>query len=415
MMSSASHPKKTSTRPQTDVSAALPGEVADAVVRSLIGEARCVVVKVGSQVLCDRDGAIRDDVITDLCAVLADLIGRGRQVVLVSSGAVALGRGAVGQLPGAADSGAGALGKQSLAAIGQSLLMSRYRLMLADRGVSVAQILLTHSDLGDRRRFLHARRVTAELLSHGALPVVNENDTVAVEELRFGDNDALAAQVAQLVEADALILLTEVDGLFSADPRTDNDAYQLRAVSADDKRALKIAGESAGRFGTGGMRSKVMAAQKAATVGIPTVVANGHRPAQLAKILAGEPIGTVFVPTGRKMTGKRKWILSSVRAEGKIAVDAGAAKALLRDGRSLLPAGVKTVEGRFGVGDAVQVITTGGRLLGSGLSRYDAEDARRVVGKRTGEIAQLLGWLPAKELIHRDDFVAARGAVIDND
>lgn len=391
------------------MTAGLPVEVADGVIRSLIRESRRVVIKVGSQVLCGADGLIQDDVVEGLCAALADQIGRGRQVVLVSSGAVALGRGAVGQLPGAADSGA-ALGKQALAAIGQSLLMSRYRTELLARGIPTAQILLTHADLGDRSRFLHARRVTGELMGHGALPIVNENDTVAVEEIRFGDNDALAAQVAQLVEADVLVLLTEVDGLCSADPRVAPKAAVFRAISAEDDAALAVAGEGSSRFGTGGMRSKVMAARTAATVGIPTIVANGRQPQRLVNLLAGESIGTVFVPSSRRLTGKRKWILASVRPKGTVQIDDGAVYALLRDGRSLLPAGVRAVEGRFGVGDAVRVVTVGGRLLGRGLSRYDAEDARRIVGKRTAEIAQLLGWLPAAELIHRDDFVAARGA-----
>ena len=391
--------------------AAVPQELADGVVRSLLPHARRVVVKVGSQVLCGSDGLLAGAVLADLCAALADLVGHGKQVVLVSSGAVALGRGAVGQVPGAADSGA-ALGKQALAAIGQSLLMSRYRALLSERGVPVAQILLTHSDLGDRGRFLHARRVCAELMAHGALPIVNENDTVAVEEIRFGDNDALAAQVAHLVEADALVLLTEVDGLFSADPRLDANARMFRAVSAEDQAALAVATEGSGRFGTGGMRSKVMAAQQAARVGVPTIVANGKRAGQLARVLAGESVGTAFIPTGQRMTGKRKWILSSVRARGTITVDMGAAAALLRDGRSLLPAGVVHVDGRFGVGDAVRVVDAEGRLLGRGLARYDAEDARQVIGRRTAEIAAVLGWLPARELIHRDDFVAARGAIV---
>lgn len=390
----------------------LPVEVPDGVIRSLVAESRRVVVKVGSQVLCGADGLLLDSVVSGLCAVLADQIGRGRQVVLVSSGAVALGRGDVGQVPGAADSGA-ALGRQSLAAIGQSLLMSRYRAELLARGITTAQILLTHADLGDRSRFLHARRVTGELLAHGVLPIVNENDTVAVEEIRFGDNDALAAQVAQLVEADALVLLTEVDGLYSADPRRDEQAVVFRAVNADDAAALRVAGEGVSSFGTGGMRSKVIAARTAATVGIPTIVANGRRSETLVKVLAGESVGTVFVPSRRRLTGKRKWIVSSVRPKGTVEIDDGAVTALLRDGRSLLPAGVRQVQGRFGVGDAVRVVSSDGRLLGRGLSRYDAEDARRIVGKRTNEIAQLLGWLPGAELIHRDDFVAARGARAD--
>lgn len=391
----------------------LPAEVADAVVRSLIGDAKRVVVKVGSQVLCGPDGLILDPILRGLCAVLAEQIGRGRQVVLVSSGAVATGRGATGQVPGAAETG-GALGKQALAAIGQSVLMARYRELLSPHGIVVGQVLLTHADLGDRRRFLHARRVVSELLAYGALPVVNENDTVAVEEIKFGDNDALAAQVAQLVEADVLVLLTEVDGLFTADPRLDPNATLLQAVGANDEAALAIAGESSGTFGTGGMRSKVLAAQRAASVGIPTVVAHGQKPEQLTAILEGSAVGTVFIPAARKFTGKRKWIVSSVRPKGTVTLDRGAALAMLRDGRSLLPIGVTAVDGRFGVGDAVNLTGPSGALIGRGLSRYDAEDARRVVGLRTPQISGVLGWLPARELVHRDDFVAARTARIED-
>ena len=396
--------------PSTDPRKGWPDEVADGVVRSLLGDARRVVVKVGSQVLCRPAGRIDDTVFEALCRVIAELMAAGRGVVLVSSGAVALGRGVVGQVPGAADRGAsGTLGKQALAAIGQSLLMSRYRSQFGMRGVDVAQLLLTHSDLGDRRRFLHARRVTADLLGAGVLPIVNENDTVAVEEIRFGDNDALAGQVAQLVEAQALVLLTEVAGLYTADPQLDPQARLLSAVSARDERVLDVAGEGGGKFGTGGMRSKVIAARTAAEVGIITVVADGRDPLRLHALLAGGAVGTVFVPPRRKLTGRRKWIMSSVRARGDVIVDPGARAALVQNGRSLLPAGVVAVHGRFGVGDAVRVKDVDGNLLGRGLSRYDAEDARRVLGQRTDRIAEVLGWLPARELIHRDDFVAARG------
>ncbi len=393
----------------------LPDEVSDGVVRSMLGDARRVVVKVGSQVLCGPDGAIVDSVFQQLCGAIAELMASGRQVLLVSSGAVALGRGIVGQVPGAADRGTGTLGKQALAALGQSALMARYRSQMAMRGLHVAQVLLTHSDLGDRRRFLHARRVTSELMDVGVLPIINENDTVAVEEIRFGDNDALAAQAAQLVEAQVLLLLTEVDGLYTADPHKDPDARRFQAVSARDDRVLGIATEGASKFGTGGMRSKVLAARKAAEVGIVTIVANGRKPDQLPAILSGDPIGTLFVPGGGKLTGRRKWILASVRSRGHLVLDRGAVRALLHDGKSLLPAGVREVHGRFGVGDAVLIKDEEGDVLGRGLSRYDAEDARKIHGKRTSEIADILGWLPAPELVHRDDFVAASGARVEDE
>lgn len=382
-----------------------PEEVSDGVMRSYLAEVRRVVVKVGSQVLSRTDGSVDEVAFSGLCQAISSLHRAGRQVVLVSSGAVALGRGVVGQVAGAADKGTGRLGKQSMAAIGQSLLMSRYRDQFLPLGIDVAQVLLTHSDLGHRRRFLHARRVTTELLSAGVLPIVNENDTVAVDEIRFGDNDTLAAQVAHLVGAGALILLTEVDGLFTADPAQDSQAQLLRAVSAQDDRIVAIATSGSGRFGTGGMRSKVLAAQMAAELGITAVVANGRRSKALIRVLEGEEEGTVFISPGRRLTGKRKWILASVRTNATVHVDAGATEALCTGGKSLLPIGVTRIEGRFEVGDAVVVLAPDGSKIGVGLSRYDSGDATRVLGLKTVAIASVLGWLPAPELIHRDDFV----------
>ncbi len=381
-------------------------DAAQSVARAQLVNAKRVVLKVGSQVLCQADGRVDETVLGRLCADIAALMAEGRQVVLVSSGAVAMGRGEVGQVLGAADHGLGSLGKQALAAVGQGLLMSRYRAHLSGHGIHTAQMLLTHGDLGERGRFLHARRVAAELLSAGILPVVNENDTVSVEELRFGDNDALAAQFAQAVGADVLILLTEVDGLYTANPHLDPTAQLLHSVASRDDTALARAGSGTSRFGTGGMRSKVLAARKAGEVGIVTVVAHGRREGVVARVLAGESEGTIFVPPRRRLTARRKWLTMSPRVRGTVVVDAGAAHALAVGGRSLLPVGVTQVEGRFGVGDAVRVVGPDGALLGRGLVRYASEDAREAAGLRTDEIATRLGWLPAKELVHRDDFVS---------
>jgi len=378
-----------------------------------VRDAKRVVIKVGSQVLCRADGTVDDAIFDGLCDGLAALMKSGRELLLVSSGAVALGRGLVGQAPGAADRDARALGKQALAALGQGLLMSRYRGRLQGQDIHVAQVLLTHSDLGDRQRFLHARRVTAELISAGALPIVNENDTVAVDVIRFGDNDALAVQVAHLVGAGVLVLLTEVAGLYSADPALDPQARLLPAVASDDDRSMAIAGTGAGRFGTGGMRSKVLAARKAGELGVITVVADGRHASVLQDVLAGHELGTIFAPARRQLSGKRKWIVSSVRTRGVVVVDDGAALALGEGGRSLLPAGVLAIEGRFGVGDALLVRDSKGTPLGRGLSRYHSKDARRIIGLRTDQIAAVLDWLPAPELIHRDDFVAGDEEPVD--
>ena len=370
-----------------------------AALRKSLVAAKRIVVKVGSQVLCQPSGQIDETVFAALCQGLGELLAAGREVVLVSSGAVALGTGALAGKPGTA------VGKQALAAIGQPLLMARYRSQFGETGVQVAQILLTHADLADRGRFLHARRVMGELVDARILPIVNENDTVAVDEIRFGDNDALAAQVAHVVGADVLVLLTEVEGLYTADPRQDPEARLLGSADSHDDAVLATAGAGTSQFGTGGMRSKVLAAGKAGEVGVLCVIASGKRPGVLGALFAGEDVGTVFRPVARRLTGKRSWIATSVRTRGTVVVDDGAAHALRAGGRSLLPIGVRSIEGRFEAGDPVLVTDLRGAPVGRGLIRYDSEDARRAAGRRSDEIATEIGWLPASELIHRDDFV----------
>lgn len=367
--------------------------------RQRLASAQRIVVKVGSQALCMADGRLDGRTIAGLCQDLAAQLDRGRQIVLVSSGAVASGVGEMGREHG--------LHKQALAAIGQPLLMARYRMELQGLGRHVAQVLLTHADLADRGRFLHARRVMAELMAAGILPIVNENDTVAVDELKFGDNDQLAAQVAHVVEADALVLLTEVEGLYTAHPGKDPEARLVTYVAARDTAVIAGAEDGTSAFGTGGMRSKVMAARKAGAVGVVAAIARGKRPDVLCALLSGEAVGTVLQPAPRRLSGKRSWVATSVRPRGTLVVDEGAAKALAQGGRSLLPAGVVRVEGRFEVGDAVAIVATNGQLVGRGLSRYGSEDAAVACGLRTDQVAARLGWLPADELVHRDDLVLA--------
>ncbi len=367
--------------------------------RQQLARSKRVVVKVGSQALCLADGRLDGRTIAGLCQDLAQLLDEGRQVVLVSSGAVASGTGEVGRERG--------LGKQALAAIGQPLLMARYRMEMQGLGRHVAQVLLTHADLADRGRFLHARRVLAELLAAGILPIVNENDTVSVDELRFGDNDQLAAQVAHVVEADALLLLTEVDGLYTSHPDKDPQAKLISFVGLRDTRALDAAEDGTSAFGSGGMKSKLLAAKKAGSVGVVAAIGRGKRPGITLDLLRGEPLGTVVQPAAKRLSGKRSWVATSLRTRGTLHVDAGAAQALAQGGRSLLPAGVVRSEGRFAVGDAVAVVGPSGQLIARGLVRYDSEEASKIYGLRTDQIATVLGWLPADELIHRDDLVLA--------
>ena len=362
--------------------------------RQRLIDAKRVVVKIGSQALCQPDGRLDSRVIAGLCQDLAVLVGQGRQVVLVSSGAVASGTGELGNTD---------LGKQALAAIGQPLLMARYRQEFAIARCHVAQVLLTHADLADRGRFLHARRVLAELLGAGIVPIVNENDTVATEELQFGDNDQLAAQVAHVVEADALVLLTEVDGLYTANPKVDVAAKMLTYVGARDADAVAGAQDGKSAFGSGGMKSKVLAARKAGAVGIVTAIAHGKHPEATLALLRGEPVGTVFAPSSKSLSGRRSWLALSVRGKGVLHLDAGAAAAIVRGGTSLLPAGVVRVDGKFDAGDPVELRAPDGELVGKGLVRYGSAEAAAVCGLRTDQIVATLGWLPAGELVHADD------------
>ncbi len=368
--------------------------------RQRLAAARRVVVKVGSQALCQRDGRLDSRTVAGLCQDIAALWEAGREVVLVSSGAVASGTGELGGALAGLD-----LGKQALAAIGQPLLMARYRQEFAIARRHVGQVLLTHADLGDRSRFLHARRVMGELLAAGIVPIVNENDTVAVDELKFGDNDQLAAQVAHVVEADALVLLTEVDGLYSANPHTDKDAQLLRFVGPRDQEAIAMAGDGTSPFGTGGMKSKVLAANKAGAVGVVTVIVPGKRPDVLRDLFAGVALGTLFAPPPKKLQGKRSWLATSVRSRGVLHLDQGAAHAIASGTRSLLPAGVLRVSGKFEVGDPVDLAGPDGVVVARGLARYASDDAAKVCGLRSDQIAAALGWLPAGELVHRDDLV----------
>lgn len=372
--------------------------------RSTLRDRRRVVVKLGSALLCDSQGRVDAAMFGSVAEQLARLLGEGRQVVLVSSGAVALGRAEIGQPPGDPTP---RFGRQALAAIGQPLLMARWRQALADQHRTVAQLLLTHADFGDRGRFLHARRVSAELLAAGVVPIVNENDTIAIEELGFGDNDALAAHVAVAIGAELVVLLTETDGVFDADPRLVPDAARLPQLWAGDRRAAAAtASGSRSTLGTGGMRTKIDAAVVAARAGIPTVIASGRSDDVLAAVLRGADVGTLVWPRGVRLSARRKWLATTVRPRGVLVVDDGAAHALVEAGRSLLPVGVVEVRGRFGVGDPVQVQDRRGGVLGRGIARYASDDARAIAGLRRDDIVARLGWLPAGEVIHRDDFAA---------
>ncbi len=364
-----------------------------------LADARRLVVKIGSALLVDRaTGALRDRWLTGLIADVADLRARGTDVVLVSSGAIALGRGALGL-------GTGPLvlqQAQAAAAVGQIRLARAYEAALAPHGIVAAQILLTLEDSADRRRYLNARATLGQLLSMGVVPVVNENDTVATDEIRFGDNDRLAAQIAVTAGADQLVLLSDVDGLYTADPTRDPGARHLPVVDAITPAIEAMAGDAASELSRGGMRTKVMAAATATGAGCAMCIAPGDRDRPLAALQAGGRC-TWFVAGTDPRTARKAWI-AAMKPRGEVTVDAGAAAALAA-GRSLLAAGVTAVTGRFGRGDPVAIRGPDGAALGCGLVRYDADEAAAIRGRRSDDIAGVLGHHGRGAMIHRDDMV----------
>jgi len=359
-----------------------------------------LVVKIGSALLVDQDtGKLRHAWLEAMAEDLAAARARGQEVLVVSSGAIALGRRQLG-LP------AGELRleeSQAAAASGQIALAHAYQEALARHGLSVAQILLTIGDTEERRRYLNARSTLATLLRLGALPVINENDTVATAEIRFGDNDRLAARVAQMISADCLVLLSDIDGLYTADPGIDPTATLLPEVHALTPEIEAMAGAARSGLSRGGMVTKLAAARIALGAGCRMVIASGKMLHPLQAIEQGARC-TWFIPGATPKTARKQWIGGSLQPLGSLTVDAGAARALAA-GKSLLPAGVVAVEGQFGRGDAVIVKGPDGAALARGLSAYSAEDARRIMRHKSGDIEALLGYRGRDEMIHRDDLV----------
>jgi glutamate 5-kinase len=366
--------------------------------------ARRLVVKIGSALLVADNGEIHSAWLDLLADDVARCRARGQEVILVSSGAIAVGR----QHLGLAGNRLRLEEKQAAAAAGQIRLAHAYQEALGRHRITVAQILLTLEDTEARRRHLNARATFAQLLSLGAVPVVNENDTIATTEIRFGDNDRLAARVAQMTSADMLVLLSDIDGLYTADPRKDPDARHIAEVREIGSEIEAMAGEAAPGYSSGGMVTKLAAARIAMSAGCRMVIARGvplagEAMAPLAAIEAGER-ATVFLPTGEPRSARKAWIAGTVEPSGAIVVDDGASLALRR-GRSLLAAGVVAVEGLFERGDAVIVRTRTGAEAGRGLSAYSSADIRRIAGHKSGEIAGILGYRGRDEIIHRDDLV----------
>ena len=357
------------------------------------------VVKIGSALLVDpATGGLRADWLAGLAADVADLRGRGRRVALVSSGAIALGRGILG-LSGQSLALEQA---QAAAAAGQIALARAYAEAFAPHGIAAGQVLLTLDDTKDRRRYLNGRATLGTLLDLGVLPIVNENDTVATDEIRYGDNDRLAARVALMTSADRLILLSDVDGLYTADPGADASARRLDLVHGITPEIEAMAGEAASALSKGGMRTKLLAAKTALQGGCAMVIARGETLRPLAALRDGAPC-TWFVPTETPRTARKQWI-AGLRPEGALVIDAGAVAAL-RAGRSLLPAGVRRVDGAFGRGEPVALVTPDGGAAGAALCAYTADETRLIAGRQSGEIEAVLGYPGRAAVAHRDDMV----------
>ena len=361
---------------------------------------RRVVVKVGSNVLTAPDG-LNIKIMRELARQIGTLMDRGLEIILVSSGAMASGVKKIGldrrpdELPR----------RQAVAAVGQAGLIMEYEKVFERHGRKVAQILLTSEDLTSRKRYLNARNTLNTLLEWKIVPIINENDTVSVEEIKLGDNDNLAAMISLLMDADLLISLSDIDGLFTKDPRTHADAQLIPVVAAITKGTEKAAGSIPGPLGTGGMLSKLAAARKVNSAGVPMVIAKGDKPGILTRLLDGEPHGTYFVPRREKLTRRKCWIAFSLKTKGSLTVDAGAKTALTLRGKSLLASGVVAVQGEFAVGAAVEFMGPEGEPLGVGLVNYSAADIRRVMGLRSQHIRQVLGHKSYDEVIHRDNLV----------
>jgi glutamate 5-kinase len=370
---------------------------------SPFAQSKRLVVKTGSALMVDENGAIRVEWLAGLAADLAALKSRGLEIVVVTSGAVAIGRWKLGF-------GKRALKieeKQAAAACGQVWLAHAWAEALGKHRIAGAQVLLTPEDTEARRRHLNARATIAKLLEAGAVPVINENDTVATEEIRFGDNDRLAARVAQMASADTLVLLSDIDGLYTADPHRDPNATHIPEVRELTPEIEAMAGEARPGYSSGGMVTKLGAARIALAAGCRMAIALGKRDNPLLA-LETDARATWFVPQGSPASARKRWIASTVAPAGSVTVDAGAAAALTK-GKSLLPAGVIAVAGEFERGDAIRVLDQAGRELARGLSAYSAADARAIQGRKSAEIEELLGYRGRDELIHRDDLAMGLG------
>lgn len=359
------------------------------------------VVKIGSSLVTDDGRGLDADAIKNWTAQIAQLRQQGKQIILVSSGAVAEGMVRLNW-----DKRPSALHElQAAAAVGQMGLVQTYESCFKTHGILSAQILLTHDDLSDRRRYLNARSTLRSLLALGVIPIINENDTVATDEIRFGDNDTLAALVANLVEAETLIILTDQQGLFSEDPRKNPDAEFISTGQANDASLHRMAGSTGGALGRGGMSTKLGAAQRAARSGTATLITSGRSQDALLAVARAEQRGTLLLPDKEPVAARKQWLASHLKVSGQLHLDEGASRVLMESGRSLLPVGVTSVSGNFIRGEMVACLNHQGVEIARGLANYNAIEAAKICGKASSEIEQILGYVDEPELIHRDNLV----------
>lgn len=368
--------------------------------RAEVARSKRLVVKVGSALVTNNGTGLAFDFITDCARQIAALHQEGREVLLVSSGAIAAGM----QRLGWTDRPHNVKDLQAAAAVGQMGLAQAYETTFAEHGLKAAQVLLTHEDLADRKRYLNARSTLQALLGYGVVPIINENDTVVTDEIKFGDNDTLGALVANLVEADTLIILTDQRGLYTADPRQDPAATLIAAGRADDRRYEAMAGGAGSGISKGGMITKVRAAQRAARSGAHTLIVSGREATSLLRAAHGEDIGTLLFATETLLSARKQWLADHLQLAGSLVLDAGAIQAL-QTGKSLLAVGVRSVEGEFERGAVVACRAENGAELARGLINYSSSEARRIAGHGTQDIEALLGYVDENELIHRDNLV----------
>ncbi|XYJ09655.1 glutamate 5-kinase [Telluria sp. B2] len=368
---------------------------------SVIQNAGRIIVKVGSSLVTNEGRGLDHGAIARWAFQIAALRGLGKEVVLVSSGAIAEGMLRLGMTARPHDIHE----LQACAAVGQMGLAQIYETSFAAHGVKTAQVLLTHADLADRERYLNARATLTTLLRLGVVPIINENDTVVTDEIKFGDNDTLGALVANLIEADALVILTDQRGLYSADPRKDPNATLIQQAPAGDPALEAMAGGAGSSIGRGGMLTKVLAARRAARSGAHTVIAWGREPDVLTRLASGEAIGTQLEAATTRLTARRQWMVDHLHTSGEVVLDAGAVQKLTQEGKSLLPIGVVAVRGEFGRGQVITCVSEDGVPVARGLTSYTASEVRRIMRHSSGEIEAILGYIEGAELVHRDNLV----------